>query len=260
MHSEHTALAAPNTAPDPIAYLAARMNRRFERFCAWSGPLFVLLAGTGFVLAGLLPPMAPDQTVTETASHWTDDQNLKRLGLVLMMWGALFQVPFGALMAIRIKKMTPGFPLMAWIMVASSATALLAVTMPAFFFAVAAFRGDRSPELVQLASDLGWMPFVMNTPPALLQCGVLAAAVLADPNPTPVLPRWVGYYNIWTLTLFLPGGLCLFFMDGPLAWNGLLSYWVVAVLFGAWFLVMGWVLNRSIEPVDRVADNAENRR
>src|SRR5581483_3345724 len=92
-----------------------------------------------------------------------------------------------------------------------------------------------------------------NTPPALMQCGAVGFAVLGDKSGDPVFPRWVGYYNLWTAFMFLPGALVIFFHTGPFAWNGILAFWVVAVLFGAWFIVMTFVLLQAIKRTNRGA-------
>ncbi len=40
--------------------------------------------------------------------------------------------------------------------------------------------------------------------------------------------------------------MVVLFKDGVFAWNGLLAFWLVAVFFGAWFLVMTWQLLATI--------------
>jgi hypothetical protein len=40
------------------------------------------------------------------------------------------------------------------------------------------------------------------------------------------------------------------FKTGVFAWNGLLAFWLVAVLFGAYFLIMTWQLLVSIPKHD----------
>ena len=46
------------------------------------------------------------------------------------------------------------------------------------------------------------------------------------------------------------GGLVVLFKDGVFAWNGLLAFWMVAVFFGLWFLIMAWQLWVSVTASD----------
>jgi hypothetical protein len=47
-------------------------------------------------------------------------------------------------------------------------------------------------------------------------------------------------------------------MTGPIAWNGLLTFWVRNVAVGLWILVMGVVLARAIHR-QRAEDEATAR-
>jgi hypothetical protein len=38
----------------------------------------------------------------------------------------------------------------------------------------------------------------------------------------------------------------VFFKSGPLAWNGLLTWWIPLSVYGAWLVVMAWLLLRAI--------------
>ncbi|MGG2007397.1 hypothetical protein [Novosphingobium resinovorum] len=44
--------------------------------------------------------------------------------------------------------------------------------------------------------------------------------------------------NLWTGLLLLPGFAVGLFKTGPFAWNGVLAFWVPAVVFGIWFNLM----------------------
>ena len=71
-------------------------------------------------------------------------------------------------------------------------------------------------------------------------------ATLADKSAEPVFPRWSGFVNLWLGTLFLPGGLIVFFKTGPFAWDGFIAFWIPFAAFALWFLVMTPVLLRAI--------------
>lgn len=89
-------------------------------------------------------------------------------------------------------------------------------------------------------------PMTINIPPAIVQCLSIGLAVLGHRRENPMFPRWVAYYNFWIAFLFVPGGLAMFFKDGAFAWNGLLAFWLAAVMFGTWFIVMSIVLRGAI--------------
>lgn len=95
----------------------------------------------------------------------------------------------------------------------------------------------------------------MNLVSAVVQAAAVAVAVLGDKSTRPLIPRWVGYFNLWVILLFLPGGLATFFKTGAFAWNGLLAFWLAAVVFGLWYVVMTVMLRRAIrapDPVDEL--------
>jgi hypothetical protein len=83
-----------------------------------------------------------------------------------------------------------------------------------------------------------------------LLLGGLADRGVPNIADAPVFPRWVGYFNVWTAILFLPGPLCVFFRTGPLAWDGLFTWWIPFVLFAAWMVVMLVMIAQAIRTDD----------
>ena len=115
------------------------------------------------------------------------------------------------------------------------------------FFMAAAFRPDFSTELTNLLTDLGFFLFVGAAIPGFTQNVITGAAILGDRRADPVIPRWVGYMNLWTGVLLLPGAAICLFKVGPFAWNGLLAFWMPAVVFTIWFNIMIWAMLRAIK-------------
>jgi hypothetical protein len=106
----------------------------------------------------------------------------------------------------------------------------------------AAFRPGETPDITYRLNDLGWLMFVGVVSTGVLEAAVIGLAILADTREEPILPRWLGYLNLWCALLFVPGGLCVFAKTGPLAWNGLLAWWVLLVAFAVWVLATSWCL------------------
>lgn len=53
-------------------------------------------------------------------------------------------------------------------------------------------------------------------------------------------------YSLWVAVL-LPASMILFFKSGPFAWTGVIGFWIPAVVFGTWYLVMTPLLLRAIK-------------
>jgi hypothetical protein len=221
------------------------MTPAIQKTMAISGAAFVLLLFPAMIMIGLLPPISPMRNADEIAHFWSTNTGLKRLGLVVMLAASGLQVPFGALIAVRIRKMEGGrYSALAYAELVGVGLAVMAIIMPVFFFAAASYRPERDPQITQALNDLGWLPFVMNWPAATIQCLAIGFAIFGAKHE--VWPRWLGYFNVWCGFLFAAGGLVVLFKNGVFAWNGLLAFWLVAVFFGAWFLIMAWQLWASV--------------
>lgn len=66
-----------------------------------------------------------------------------------------------------------------------------------------------------------------------------------------MFPRWLGYLNFWCAFLFMPGGLVVFFKDGPFAWNGIIAWWLLLVAFGVWVVSMVVMVLKALAVQER---------
>lgn len=223
------------------------MTTGVQRFCALSGPLFAVTLFVGMLMTGLFPPTSPGWSAQHVAEFWSTHTQVRQAGLALMLAGCGLQIPFGSLLAVRLKKIEGRWSPFTYMLLMSAALSVVAIILPVFFFAAASFRPERSPEITQALNDLGWLPFVMNWPAATAMALAFGFGVLADRARTPLFPRWSGYANLWAGFLFVAGGFVVFFKHGVFAWNGLLAFWMVAVFFGAWFFLLAYLLWTTID-------------
>lgn len=223
------------------------MNRNSQLICAWAGPLGIALSGIGlWPIAHFFPPHLPSASATTIAALYQQDANMIRLGMLLLMIGAALWAPFIAAISIQLKRIEGASPVMAYTQLAAGAIGVIVLTAPVMVFTAAAFRPERAPELTQLLNDLGWLLLVMPFGPAAVQLLAIGLAILADTRAGPIFPRWLGFFNLWVATLFVPAGLVTFFKTGPFAWNGLFGFWIPAAVFGAWVAAMFLALLRAI--------------
>jgi hypothetical protein len=215
--------------------------------CLWCGPIAIVfwLAGFGFC-AGFLPPLSPARSAADIAQQFADNSNSIRLGLFLTMLGGTLTGPWVAAITVQMKRIEGLFSPLAYTQLGMGMGGILLFIIPIMNLQAAAFRPGRNADLVQLANDMGWIPFVGVWSMAFVQNIAIGVCVFQDTK-NEVFPRWVGYFNIWVALIFPPGSLIYFFKTGPFAWDGLLSWWLVVVDFCIWFVVMFYVMRKAIQ-------------
>lgn len=228
------------------------MNARTQRLCTWSGPLFALLFFIGFgLIARYIPPPDPSAPASEVADRYREHANAIRGGMVVSLYALVFYVPWSAAISVQLKRIEGRHSPLSYAQLAIGATLPPSFIPTLYYFQNAAYRPERSPEAVQQLNDMGWLPFTGIIYGILVQNLVIALAVLSDKSSTPVYPRWYGYFSLWFALLYCPASLDVFFQDGPLAWNGLFSWWLSLVSFFIWVVVTTMVTFRAIREQQR---------
>ena len=219
-----------------------------QRFCLYGGLAFAVLffVGWGLVAGYMTPLPTPRDSAEEVAEFYRGDTDLIRLGLAITIAVAPLQAFWAALVAAHLRRIEGDGALMANAQLLMGGVSVLLVIFPCFLWEAIAFRPERDPEELRLINDIAWLAFIGAFSPAMAQCFSVGYAVVQDTSERPVFPRWVAYYNFWTAFLFLGGAVVFFAKSGPFAWNGLLAFWVPAVVFGLWFAVMFVVMRRAI--------------
>lgn len=227
-----------------------------QTICILSGPIGFLMFGLGiWPLAHFLPPLAPSATAEDIAGIYQANTLGIRLGAVLVMLGASLFAPFFAQISVLMKRMEGDAAPWALTQLVSGTVVVVAFFLAPLIFSVAAFRPERAPEATQLINDLGWITLVIPVLPAVIQTLAIGFAIFGDKNPRPVLPRWFGFFSLWVAVLFLPGCLAAMFKTGPFAWNGLLAFWVPAVIVGLWSNVMAFLMLAAVGRQDSARDD-----
>lgn len=215
------------------------MDIRNQRLCAWSGAVFLVLFVVGWVLiGGFLPPPSPTLGAAEVAVIYQAHATTIRLGLLVSQASLVFFVPWVAVLSAQMKRIEGGLPVLADTQLISGAGAMLAILAANQLWSITSFRPDRNPDVLLMMHDLGWLVFTMTFAPFVSQGLAIAAAIFGDRGAVPVFPRWAAYLNVWTVVLFLPAGIIVFFKKGPFAWDGLVTFWVPVTVFFFWFLLM----------------------
>jgi hypothetical protein len=225
-------------------------NVQFQRVCAWSGVICVVLFFGAFVFADFIPPLSPDLSAVETARHYQEHTLGVRLGAAVMLMSPMFYVTYTAIISAQMRRIPGLHRVVSYVQLAAGSFACLTFLVPAMLFLVTAFRPDRPVEDTQLLSDLSWILLVIAWQPFMPQMIAWSYAILVDRRPAPLFPRWLAYLNLWVALMFTPATCLAFFKTGPLAWNGVFGFWIPATVFVIMFVANTAMLLRAINTPD----------
>jgi hypothetical protein len=218
-----------------------------QRISLWVGMAMMPLFFLGFgVFAHFIPPPSPHATAAAIAHLYAHRRTDIRIGMFISTVAAALLAFLFAVVATQLSRIEGRHRTLTYVQMISGACTLLEFILPPLFWQTAAFRVDRAASIVQTLNDLAWLPFLGITGTLIAQQIVIAIATLRDPRPIPVMPRWVGYANLWAALAIAPASFIVFFHSGPLAWNGILAWWLVLVDFFLWMCVMAYGLNHAI--------------
>ena len=203
------------------------------RLALWSVCLYAGLGLLGFaVFAGFWPPPGEDLDPAEIFKYFQDHRANIQIGMVLMVVGAPCYYTWSTALSKIISCMEgPMGPLSTVELLGGLMTGVV-TAVPAVAWLTAAFRaGTRPPGTVQTLYDFGWLFFDLTFMFSLLQSVALGIAILIDRRDKPLFPRWLAYVCFLTAAVYIPLSLVPFVRTGPFAWQGLLNFWAVFVMF-----------------------------
>ncbi|MFK3779322.1 hypothetical protein [Agrobacterium sp. NPDC089420] len=215
------------------------LKYRLYRFSVWCGAI-VLLANTVafFFLGKLFPPPDPAWGTTETVAFFTENRERILWSVITMAFFAPFFYFFAVITSLQIKRVEGEFGLLSFIQLTTGIVAPTGWVYPMSVLATAAYRPERSPELVLAMSDQFFLTFVGVAFIFSINIWSIGMAALVDRREKPVFPRWFGYANFFLALVFAPGIFVYAFTDGPLAWNGLFTLWIPSSAFPIWKIMM----------------------
>jgi cellulose synthase/poly-beta-1,6-N-acetylglucosamine synthase-like glycosyltransferase len=216
--------------------------------CVWCGPLFMLLMGSGLIIAHQLPVLSPNMTADQLATFYRTHTNVIRTGILICFISTALYLPFTAVISTQLRRMEGSTPILAYAQFAGGMGTIVALLFTMSLLIVAAFRPERSPEITQALHDTSWITNVITLNTYCIQYAAIARATIKDNefSDDPIFPRWIIYINYLTGMSFVVDVMLAFYKTGPFAWNGLVAMYVPFGCFSAWFLCMAYVLRKAI--------------
>jgi hypothetical protein len=214
----------------------------------WITPIAAAIFLIAFLLfPGFRPPMSPNMPAGQVAAFFRDHTTSIRLSMIIYDVCGIMLVPFFMLIVVQMKRMATPSQVFAYSYLSAVATGATLFAVADLFWLIAAFRPDRSADLVVLLNDMAWIIFTAPVGMLVAQNICLALAIYLDARPRPIFPRWVAHFNIACAVLIAPAACAAVVRTGPLAWNGFVSFWLKIGTFSVFVAVMFLMLRIAIK-------------
>ena len=235
--------------------MSPEANQRLLSRASWSGFVYIAFLMVGILpLARFFPSQPPSSGAAEIAAIYHGNSLMIKMGMVLVLVGSMFYVPWTAILAKLIAGVEGRVGLLTMCQLIAGTTNVLLTAYPAGWWLTAAFRGDRSPDLILLLNDIAWLQFLGVIAPFYFVVLSLIYASFADSDPDPLIPRWVGWFNVFFMLDLIPLSIIFFFKTGPFAWNGLFGFYLPFATFWVWFFVMTYTIRKALPRLAEVGE------
>lgn len=214
----------------------------------WITPVSgVVFLAAFLIFPGFRPPMSPNMPADQVAAFFRDHTTSIRLSMIIFDLCGIMLVPFFMLIVVQMKRMATPSYVFAYSYLSGVATGATLFAIADLFWLIAAFRPERSADLVVLLNDMAWIVFTAPVGMLIAQNICLALAIYMDARPVPIFPKWVGHFNLICAAAMTPAAGAAVFRTGPLAWNGFVSFWLKISMFSLFVIVMFFMLRIAIK-------------
>lgn len=228
------------------------MNKAIHKFCINSAGLLVgvyfwaILIGHMFPLFGQM--FKPTDSAEKVAHYYAVHHTQLQIGYTLGAFASVLTVLYTCAIVWEVQKMTGGIRTIAANIQLAFGVLFCAIGFfPFCILLTATMRTDRSPQLVQLLNDLGMNFYEAPQAVAVVHLTLLGILMLMDRQAIPTFPKWMAYLSFLVAFADGLGSFVAFQLNGPWAWNGVISAWIIGGLWGIWLNGMMFYMNKSVE-------------
>lgn len=196
-----------------------KTSLKYQMLSAWMGPLFLVtfIYFWGVMALNLPAPPSPALSATDLAARYAAHQGDIRIGFLVSLVVITLYIPWTAVLSVQMMRIGAEgrSPVLAFIQLIGGALTVPVVSLATMFWVAAAFRPERSPELIQALTDSGWL--IIETLWACTTWQMIAAALagMHDTSESPLFPRWFCFVSIFCGLSFVPATLTGILKTGP---------------------------------------------
>ncbi|MFT3792289.1 MAG: hypothetical protein QM741_14730 [Rudaea sp.] len=229
---------------------------KYVRFCAWTGPLFLLVFIVCWGVLGYnIPPLSAELSAADMAQHFRLHANQVRAGMVGSMTFACLYVVWGLSITKVMEVVEAGRNnVMSTLQLWGAGLTVVPILVSSSFWLAGAYRPEAlDASILQLIYDMAWLLIDLAYAVTTLQMFALGVGFLADEREVPLVPKWVSWYSIWVGFMFVIEVLMPYFKGGFLARSGILNFWIEFLIWFFFILVLTWAVLRAVARVEQEA-------
>ena len=247
VHTPHsTSWPAPAGAAE-----APGPDYRSWKLLAWCGPIFLAaffcLWG---LLAGNIPPFPPSATPLEVKAHFTDHSLAIEIGMSVCLTLTSCYMAWGAAVSHVMNRIEGPNGILSKIeLMGATITCAPIMTACAFWLTAAHEASILSAETLHMLYWLGWLLIDLAYMVTSFQIAGCSLVFMRDKRQKPLVPAYVSWWGWVTIASFFVVNAIPFVTTGPLAFNGVISFWIA---FFTWFFWIPGMSYYIIKAVDRL--------
>lgn len=223
------------------------MNKASLKVGIICGPVGFNVFGIGYALfSRFFPPISPAWDAVKVSAFYNANAMGIGIGSLLVMFSAALFYPFYSAMFLILRRMEGENAVFSFTVLNTTAFNNGMFLLGGMFHAITAFRPDRSAELTMALNDIGWIVTCCPTALQFVYTLAIALAIFSDKSAIPLMPRWSGYASVWMAFLYLPGMAPVLFKTGPFAWDGMLAFWIPAIVSGLWSYAIAFCMWKAV--------------
>ena len=212
---------------------------KLQMFGAWSALIYCVLFGIGWTIAMgvMFPPISPSADEATVVALIQNNIVTIRVCMIFIMFAAMFMIPFAGVLGSQICRIEGGVGMLTITVILGTFSNAIFTFYPPLWWLIASFRPERLGAITYFLNDAAWLQFIGAVSLFITMVMAQGIAAFIDTSEDRIFPRWSGYFCIWVFVLQLPVSFIFFFHSGPFAWNGVIGFWLPAIVFFIYFLV-----------------------
>jgi hypothetical protein len=231
---------------------------RWQRFFALNGLVFIVLCLVGLEVFWPQPPsfaLSPQ----ETARFYADHQTGFLIGITLCELAMAFYVMWTIQIGTMLWRLDRGAHVKTIAATACGLATPFILAADLAVFAVAAYRpAQTDPAITQALSDTAWIGSELFWPILAAEMALIAVIMIQSKGRPDCFPAWLGWYTVFAAAAEPFQAAIIFTEDGPLAPDGLLTWYLAVGSWGLWAAATSITMFRMLSGSDR-HDGVEQR-